>query len=231
MASSNYWSDGSGNELGIQTTKKWDWTGNCCYRCRHRFVVVFAVAVFIALPSFGVIVAAVTAVSAIVLVASATIALSAFDITVAVVATTFLAIEAALVFDCCVPLPLEEDHCLPPPSGKVRAWPSSPLFVDCRRRRRTMPPLPRHLPLSSFIVSFLIYSLFPLTYSEELDHQKCIFYLRHNFYDNRTRFSDLASPDLEQLLTKTKQKKYGRHPVWNTDIVMATAPCWRHVYR
>ena len=114
MASSNYWSDGSGNELGIQTTKKWDWTGNCCYRCRHRFVVVFAVAVFIALPSFGVIVAAVTAVSAIVLVASATIALSAFDITVAVVATTFLAIEAALVFDCCVPLPLEEDHCLPP---------------------------------------------------------------------------------------------------------------------
>ena len=118
----------------------------------------------LSLQSFGVIIAAVAAVAAIILVAPATIALSAFDVALAVIATTFLAIEAALVFDCCVPLPLEEDHCLPPPSGKVRAWPSSPLFVDCRRRRRTTPPLPRHLPLSSFIVSFLIYSLSPLTY-------------------------------------------------------------------
>ena len=70
-------------------------------------------------------------------------ALAAFAIALAVVATTFLAIDAGLIFDCCVPLPPEEDHCLPPTLGKVRSWPSSPSFVDCRRRRNTTSPLPR----------------------------------------------------------------------------------------
>ena len=71
-------------------------------------------------------------------------ALAAFAIALAVVATTFLAIDVGLIFDCCVPLPPEEDHCLPPPSGKALAWPSSPSFVDCCRRRRRTPPLPHH---------------------------------------------------------------------------------------
>ena len=80
----------------------------------------------------------------VVLVAPATVALAAFVIALAVVTTTFLAVDAGLIFDCCVPLPPEEDHRLPPPSGKVPSWPSSPYFVDCRRRRRTTSTLPRH---------------------------------------------------------------------------------------
>ncbi len=55
----------------------------------------------------------------------ATAALAAFVVTLAVVATTSLAIEVALVVDCCVPLPLEEDHSLSSPSGKVPPWPLS----------------------------------------------------------------------------------------------------------
>ena len=31
----------------------------------------------------------------------------------------FLAIDVAVVVDCCVPSPQEEDHLLPPPLGKV----------------------------------------------------------------------------------------------------------------
>ena len=70
-------------------------------------------------------VAAVVAVVAVVLEAPTTVALAAFVVAQTVVATTFLAVDAVLVFDCCVPLPLEEDHRLPPPSGKVLSWPSS----------------------------------------------------------------------------------------------------------
>jgi hypothetical protein len=75
---------------------------------------------------FGVIVATITAV---VLVAPATVALAAFVVTLAVVATTFFAVEVALVVDCCVPSPPEEDNRLPSPSGKVPPWPSSPLAL------------------------------------------------------------------------------------------------------
>ena len=86
---------------------------------------------------FGIIVApiatvvAVITVIAVVLVAPATVALAAFVVALAVVTTTFLAIDVGLMFDCCVPLLPEEDHRLPPPSGKVPSWPSSPSFVDC----------------------------------------------------------------------------------------------------
>jgi hypothetical protein len=41
----------------------------------------------------------------------------------AVVTTTFLAADVGLIFDCCVPSLPEEDHCLPPTSGKVPSWP------------------------------------------------------------------------------------------------------------
>jgi hypothetical protein len=62
---------------------------------------------FLLLPSslssspLGVIVATNTAV---VLVAPAVVALAAFVVALAVVTTTFLAVEVALVVDCCVPL-------------------------------------------------------------------------------------------------------------------------------
>ena len=60
-----------------------------------------------------------------------------------VVANTFLTVDAGLlIFDCCVHLPPEEDHRLPPTLGKVPSWPSLPSFVDCRCRRRTTSPLP-----------------------------------------------------------------------------------------
>ena len=42
--------------------------------------------------------------------APADVALAAFVVTLAVVATTFLAIEVASVVDCCLPSPPEEDH-------------------------------------------------------------------------------------------------------------------------
>jgi hypothetical protein len=96
---------------------------------------------------FGVIVAtlvAVATIAAVVLVAAANIALSTFVVALAVVTTTFLAVDVALVFDCCVPLPQEEDHHLPPPSGKAPSWPLLPSFVDCPHQRRTMPLHPHH---------------------------------------------------------------------------------------
>jgi hypothetical protein len=52
--------------------------------------------------------------------------LTTFVVTLAVVATMFLAVEVALVIDCCVPSPPEEDQHLPSPSGKVPPWPSLP---------------------------------------------------------------------------------------------------------
>ena len=55
----------------------------------------------------------------VVLIAPAPVALAAFVATLAVVTTTFLTVDVGLIFDCCVPLPPEEDHRLPPPSGKV----------------------------------------------------------------------------------------------------------------
>ena len=58
----------------------------------------------------------------VVLVAPAPLALAAFIVTLTVVITTFFAIDVGLMFDCCVPLPPEEDHHFPPPSG-VLSWP------------------------------------------------------------------------------------------------------------
>ena len=50
----------------------------------------------------------------VILVALAPIALTAFFIALAVIPTTFLAVDVGLIFDCCVPSPPEEDHRLPP---------------------------------------------------------------------------------------------------------------------
>jgi hypothetical protein len=74
---------------------------------------------------FGVIVATVPTIVAVVLIAPATVTLAAFVVALAVVATTFLAVDVALVVGCCVPLPQEEDHHLSPPLGKVPSWPLS----------------------------------------------------------------------------------------------------------
>ena len=60
---------------------------------------------------------------AVVLLDPAPVALAAFVIALAVVFTTVLTIDAGLIFDCCVPSSPEEDHCLPPTSGKVPSWP------------------------------------------------------------------------------------------------------------
>ena len=86
----------------------------CNYLCRiddaHPPVVVggvvVALSLFLLLPSllpwlpFGVIVATVAAVVAVVLVDPATVTLATFVVALAVVATTFLAVDAALVVDC-----------------------------------------------------------------------------------------------------------------------------------
>jgi hypothetical protein len=146
--------------------------------------VIVALSLFLLLPSllssspFGVIiavvvaVAAVTALVAVILVAPATVALAAFDFALTVVATTFLAVDVALVFDCCVLLPPEEDHRLHPPSGKVPSWPSLPSFVDCRRRRRTTPPSPATALLQQLdgLLPYLLVT--PPSHTEELDHRK-----------------------------------------------------------
>jgi hypothetical protein len=42
------------------------------------------------------------------------VTLAAVVIALAVVAITVLAVAVALVVDCCLPSPPEEDHCLPP---------------------------------------------------------------------------------------------------------------------
>ncbi len=90
---------------------------------------IIALLLFLLLPSslsslpFGVIIATITAV---VFVAPAAVALAAFVVALAVVATTFLTAEVALVVDCCVPFMPEEDHRLPFPSGKVPPWPLLP---------------------------------------------------------------------------------------------------------
>ena len=93
--------------------------------------VVVALSLFLLLPSslssspFGVVADAVAAVApvapvvTVILVAPAPVALAAFVVAFAVVATTFLAIDVSSKFDCCVPSLQEEDHRLPPPSGKV----------------------------------------------------------------------------------------------------------------
>ena len=107
--------------------------------------VVVALLLFFLLPSllsplpFGVIVAAVAAIAAVVaivavvavitviLVSPAPVPLAAFIVAFTVIAITFLTVDVRLIFDCCVPLPPEEDHCLPPPSGKVPSCPSRSL--------------------------------------------------------------------------------------------------------
>jgi hypothetical protein len=68
--------------------------------------------------------ATVIAVATAVVVAPDAVALAAFVVALTVVATTVFAVAVALVVDCCVPLPPEEDHRLPPPLGKVPSWPS-----------------------------------------------------------------------------------------------------------
>jgi hypothetical protein len=78
------------------------------------------------LSPFGVILATIAAFVAIVLVAPAAVALASFVVALAVVATMFLTIDVALVVDCCVLSPHEEDHHLNPPLRKVLPWPSSP---------------------------------------------------------------------------------------------------------
>jgi hypothetical protein len=121
----------------------------------------------------GVIVAAVTAVAVVVavLVDPALVALAAFVIALAVDTTMFLTVGAGLlIFDCCVPSLPEEDHCLPPPSGKVPSWPSSPSFVDYRRRRRRMTsPIPRHSFASAASWSHSLFVCFPPSHRKESD--------------------------------------------------------------
>ena len=97
----------------------------------------------LSLSPFGIIVAAVAAVAviaisvAVVLIAPATIALAAaaFVVVLAVVTTTFLAIDAGLIFDCCVCRHLAS--LLPPSLPSLSSSPSSPssspssLVADC----------------------------------------------------------------------------------------------------
>jgi len=59
----------------------------------------------------------------IIFVAPVSVTLIAFFVALAVIDTTFLAIDVGLIFDCYVPSPPEEDHRLPPPLGKVPSWP------------------------------------------------------------------------------------------------------------
>jgi hypothetical protein len=126
-------------------------------------VIVGAIAAVAAVAAIAAVaaVAAVVTVAAVVLVAPATVALAAFVVTLAVVATTFLTVDAGLIFDCCVPLPPEEDHRLPPTLGKVPTWPSSPSFVDCHRRRRTTSPLPHYSFASASSWSHSLFARFP----------------------------------------------------------------------
>ena len=95
----------------------------------------------LSLSSFGVIVAAVAIVAVVVifidvvLVAPATIALAAFIVALAVVTTTFLAIDVGLIFDCCVCRHLASllPPSLPSPSSSPSSPSSSPssLVADC----------------------------------------------------------------------------------------------------
>jgi hypothetical protein len=74
----------------------------CCHcRLRCRFVVVFAVSSSLSSSPFGIIV---TTITAVVSVAPAAVILATFVVALAVFDTTFLAVEVALVVDCCVPL-------------------------------------------------------------------------------------------------------------------------------
>ena len=82
------------------------------WRCLPSYVVIvgfiIALSLFLLLLSsfssspFGVIVATVAAVVTVILIAPAAIALPAFVVAFAVIATTFLAVDVALVVDCCV---------------------------------------------------------------------------------------------------------------------------------
>jgi len=100
----------------------------------------------------------------VVLVDPVPIALAAFIIALAVVATMFLTVNAGLIIDCCVPLRLEEDHRLSPDGKGVPARPLSPSFVDCRRRRRTTSPLPHHSFASAASWSHSLFArFFPLS--------------------------------------------------------------------
>jgi len=72
---------------------------------------------------FDVIVATITDV---VLVAPAAVALAAFVVALAVVATTFLVVEVALVVDCCVPSPPEETIVSLLPRGRFCHGPRCP---------------------------------------------------------------------------------------------------------
>jgi len=87
-------------------------------------------------------VATIVAIATVVVVAPDAAALAAFVVALAVDATTVFAIAVALVVDCCVPSPPEEDHRLPPPSGKVPSWPS--LLCPLRPSSLCCPSCRRH---------------------------------------------------------------------------------------
>jgi hypothetical protein len=105
--------------------------------CRSCVAVIVSLSLFLLLPFLlsllpvGVIVATVAvvatvvAVATVVVVAPDAVALAAVIVALTVIATTVFAVAVTLVVDCCVPLPPEEDHLLPPLLGKVPSWPSS----------------------------------------------------------------------------------------------------------
>ena len=168
---------------------------------------------------FGVIVATViaTAVVTVVHVDPATAAFAAFVFTLTVVATTFLAFDVTLVFDCCVPLPPEEDHRFPPPLGKAPSWPSSPSFIDCCRRRRAMPPLPGHGFASAASWSHSLFTCFPpLTYrgitSPVRKKQEMYFFIFGTTFMKSGPDSQIWRIQIWNDRSQ-KQNKNGRHPL------------------
>jgi hypothetical protein len=94
------------------------------------------------LTPFDVIVAAVAAVAitiiAVVLVAPVTVALAVFVIALAVVTTTVLTVDVGLIFDCCVPSPLEEDHHLPPSMPRTSCTVRRTRGTACRPAQESL---------------------------------------------------------------------------------------------
>jgi hypothetical protein len=152
----------------------------------------------------------------IVQVAPAPVALAAFVVALSVVHTKFLAIDVGIIIDCCVPLSQEEDHRLPPPSGKVPSWPSSPSFDDCRRRRRTTPPLPRHSFASAASRSPSLFTrFFPHIQRNRITSKEkagnAFFYLRHNFLRKRVQFLRFGEFRSGTFAHTNKKRNYGNH--------------------
>ena len=118
-------------------------------------------------------------------------------------------VDVDLIFDCCVPSPPEEDHRLPPSSGKVPSWPSLPSFIDCRRRRRRRTTSPH--PCHSFFASAASWSHSLLTRStpphKQRNHITSMEKAGKLFFIYGTTFMilDLASSDLEHRSQKQKK--------------------------